>query len=64
MVNGTQVYGQDRAHAAMGGTNGQAGLRVNHNLDVHIGDFAIVPAAGGMRRGGAKATKVSKDAKP
>ena len=64
MVNGTQVHGQDRAHAGMAATVGQAGLRVNHNLDVHIGEFAIVPAGSGMRRGGAKSTEVSKDAKP
>ncbi len=64
MVNGSPVYGQDRAHAGQGATNGQAGLRVNHNLDVHIGDFAIVPGSSEGRRRGARPTKVSKDAKP
>lgn len=50
LVNGTQVHAQDRAHAGAYSTNGQVGLRVNHNLDVHIADFAIVPAAGaGMK---------------
>jgi hypothetical protein len=57
LVNGRQVYGQDRTHAGADATNGQVGLRVNHNLDVHIADFAIVPAAK------ASATKISKDAK-
>jgi hypothetical protein len=47
-VNGTEVHkiarsvldgGNDHA-----GTTGIAGIRVNHNLDVHIDGFAVTPA--------------------
>ena len=38
LVNGTQVAG-----LALGATDGMVGLRVNHNLDVHVADFAITP---------------------
>lgn len=39
-VNGQRV--QSFARSALHGfnTNGQAGIRVNHNLDVHVSDFA------------------------
>lgn len=59
LVNNSVVHGQDRAHAGAGITDGQVGLRVNHNLDVHIADFAIVPASGNSPA----ATRVGKDAK-
>jgi hypothetical protein len=41
MVNGTRV--QSFARSAMPGfrLDGQTGLRVNHNLDVHIGSFEV-----------------------
>lgn len=39
-VNGTEVATMP---AAKGDVSGQVGLRVNHNLDVHIADFAVTP---------------------
>lgn len=39
LVNGTQVADLDRVDSLS--TDGIAGLRVNHNLDVHIADFGI-----------------------
>lgn len=60
-VNDTRVYGQDRAHAGMTATDGQVGLRVNHNLDVHISNFSVTPGVGSAP---AKSAKVTKDAKP
>ena len=39
LVNGVQVAAMPGAH--VGSTDGFVGLRVNHNLDVHISDFAI-----------------------
>jgi hypothetical protein len=42
LINGKQVYSIDRANAT-GGTDGIAGIRVSHNLDVHIADFKITP---------------------
>lgn len=41
MVNGAQVASLPIAH--LGSTNGIVGLRVNHNLDVHIADFSVTP---------------------
>jgi len=40
-VNGQRV--QSFAKSALHGfvTDGQAGIRVNHNLDVHVADFGI-----------------------
>ena len=38
-VNGVEVA----ARTGLGYTNGVAGVRVNHNLDVHISDFAVTP---------------------
>jgi hypothetical protein len=38
-VNGKQVA----ARSNLGNTNGTVGLRVNHNLDVHIADYAVTP---------------------
>lgn len=40
-VNGTQVAALPGAH--VGSTDGFVGLRVNHNLDVHVADFTITP---------------------
>lgn len=37
LVNGTQV------HALKIPADGIVGLRVNHNLDVHVGDFTVTP---------------------
>lgn len=46
-VNGTEVQSLDRSQVdrdgAHSGTSGVAGLRVNHNLDVHIAGFGITP---------------------
>jgi hypothetical protein len=39
-VNGTEVYSTPTS-AIMGGANGQVGLRVNHNLDMHIEGFKV-----------------------
>lgn len=39
LVNGVQVHALEGAH--VGSTNGFVGLRVNHNLDVHVSDFAV-----------------------
>lgn len=65
LVNNQTVHAQDRAHAGADATNGQVGLRVNHNLDVQIRDFAITgtPGDGARAAGAAPAPKVSKDAK-
>lgn len=38
LVNGTEVHS---AAAADVDTGGQAGLRINHNLDVHVDGFAV-----------------------
>jgi hypothetical protein len=47
-VNGTEVQSLPRATIDAGGdhsgTRGIAGIRVNHNLDVHIDGFALTPA--------------------
>ena len=40
-VNGTQVHALG---GHVGSADGYVGLRVNHNLDVHISDFAVTPA--------------------
>ena len=41
LVNGLQVHALPGAH--VGSTDGNVGLRVNHNLDVHISDFVVTP---------------------
>jgi hypothetical protein len=46
MINGKEVYSMDRAKAVGAGnmltsTDGIAGIRVSHNLDVHISDFKV-----------------------
>ena len=40
-VNGTQVAAMPGAH--VGSTDGAVGLRINHNLDVHVSDFTVTP---------------------
>jgi hypothetical protein len=42
-VNGAQVAALPGSH--VGSTDGYVGLRVNHNLDVHISDFSVTPKA-------------------
>ena len=42
-VNGTQVAAFAANH--LGATDGVVGLRVNHNLDVHIADFSVKSTA-------------------
>ncbi len=39
LVNGVQVHALPGAH--VGSTDGLVGLRVNHNLDVHISDVSV-----------------------
>ena len=46
LINGKEVYSMDRAKAVgpgtmLSSTDGIAGIRVSHNLDVHIADFGI-----------------------
>lgn len=41
LVNGVQVAAMPGSHIA--NTDGYVGLRVNHNLDVHVSDFAVSP---------------------
>jgi hypothetical protein len=41
LVNGKQVHALDKKH--LGSTDGVVGVRVNHNLDVHISDLKITP---------------------
>jgi hypothetical protein len=47
MVNGVEVTTLPRSEVdragAGSGTTGIAGIRVNHNLDVHVGGFAVAP---------------------
>ena len=40
-VNGVQVHALPGEH--VGSTDGFVGLRVNHNLDVHVSDFVVTP---------------------
>lgn len=46
-INGTEVHSIDRSiidsGGAHSGTSGVAGIRVNHNLNVHVNGFAVVP---------------------
>lgn len=48
LVNGTEVHTLPRSIVESGadhsGSTGIAGIRVNHNLDVHIDGFAVTPA--------------------
>ena len=47
LVNGTEVHALPRSVIDSGpehsGSAGIAGIRVNHNLDVHIDGFAVTP---------------------
>jgi hypothetical protein len=48
LINGKEVYSMDRAQAVgpgkmLSSTDGIAGIRVSHNLDVHIAGFKITP---------------------
>jgi hypothetical protein len=54
-VNGAQVAALPGSH--IGSTDGYVGLRVNHNLDVHVSDFAVTPKA--SAEGTAPAKKVA-----
>lgn len=40
LINGTKVERQEHTHV---GGDGVVGVRVNHNLDVHIADFSVQP---------------------
>lgn len=42
VINGTQVNALPRG-GMLGDVSGQAGVRVNHNLDVHVGSFTVKP---------------------
>lgn len=42
-VNGAPIAAMPGSH--MGSTDGYVGLRVNHNLDVHVSDFTVTPKA-------------------
>lgn len=48
LVNGTEVHRLSRTTIDSGpdhaGSTGVVGLRVNHNLDVHVQDFGVTPA--------------------
>jgi hypothetical protein len=56
-VNGAPVAALPGSH--LGSTDGVVGLRVNHNLDVHIADFAVTPSDAklGMTKKEKKAVK-------
>ena len=48
LINGKEVYAQDRtalvgAGKMLSSTDGIAGIRISHNLDVHIAEFKITP---------------------
>ena len=48
LINGKEVYSMDRAQAVgtgkmLSSTDGIVGIRVSHNLDVHIAGFKITP---------------------
>ncbi len=47
LVNGTEVAKLPRA--AQLNTDGVVGLRINHNLDVHVAGFGVEPIAAGSR---------------
>ena len=60
-VNGTQVAALPGAH--LGSTDGYVGLRVNHNLDVHVSDFTVTPKSGAVGAASPKAAKKAKGKK-
>jgi hypothetical protein len=47
LVNGTQIAAIPGGH--LGSTDGAVGVRVNHNLEVHIADFTIKPIKAAAR---------------
>jgi hypothetical protein len=53
-VNGTQVAALPGSH--VGSTDGYVGLRVNHNLDVHVDNFTVTPKASAAAMAPAKKT--------
>jgi hypothetical protein len=59
-VNGTQVAAVEGSH--IGNTDGYVGLRVNHNLDVHIDNFTVTPKASAAASAPAKKTATTKHA--
>lgn len=46
LVNGTQVNALAKADMHGFDLNGQTGIRVNHNLDVHVADFMVMKDKG------------------
>jgi hypothetical protein len=58
LVNGTQVAALPGAH--VGSTDGYVGLRVNHNLDVHVGEFTVTPKAAAATESTTPAKKPAK----
>jgi hypothetical protein len=62
LVNGAQVAALPGSH--VGSTDGAVGLRVNHNLDVHISDFTVTPGGEnvGMTKKEKKAAKAARKA--
>lgn len=64
LVNGKQVAAIDGSH--LGGTDGIVGLRVNHNLSVHVAEFTVTPkkavvgTAPAAKRSAVKAAKADR----
>lgn len=54
-VNGVSVASLAKSH--LGNTDGYVGLRVNHNLDVHIADFTVTPRSAKVGSTPAKTAK-------
>ncbi len=55
LANGTQVAAVSRQQA--GDLSGVAGLRVNHNLDVHVDGFAVSRGGGARAAGAARRSR-------
>jgi hypothetical protein len=59
LVNGKQVAAIEGSH--LGGTDGFVGLRVNHNLAVHVAELTVTPKKTAMGKAAGKpAAKVAK----
>lgn len=43
LINGTEVHNMKASDLPDFNANGIAGLRLNHNLDVHIADYTVTP---------------------
>lgn len=41
LINGTEVKALSKSELGLASTDGLVGLRLNHNLDVHIADFGV-----------------------